>query len=129
MKRVALSLLAAAVTAIILSAAQEPRRARSPDRLTSLTAEPMLDMNGTCMAFIVTAKFSAIIAHPSGLVDSHDLGSVQVDLMKSNGMVVVGDTQYDDKEVAEILCAVAKREWESANPIPLPQRRRAMRNP
>lgn len=116
------------VAMAIASAAQD-RAIPSPDRLASLTAAPVIDLNGTVVSFLVTAKFITLDAHPNGTMDSREIGSVQFDLAKNGGSVVVGTEVYDDREIKDALMAVALREWKKANPDPLPQRRRAMRTP
>lgn len=128
-KRLAIALLfGASATVLFLNAAQTPRAARSPDRLASLSVEPVIDMQGTFIACVVTAKFHSIDAKPNGEVDSHPSGSVQFDLC-AVGDVMVGDTVYDGREISAILAAAAMKEWAKANPQALPTRRRAVRSP
>lgn len=107
----------------------QDRAIPSPDRLASITATPTMDMQGTLHGFILSARFQSIDTKPSGEVTALPIGSVEVDLVRSNGSVVVGGELLYDRELADALMAVAAREWAKANPGALPQRRRALRVP
>lgn len=122
---VCLAVVAVAVC-VKLFAAQD-RAISSPDRLQMVTFTPMKDLNGTNTAALFKAYFVTIEAKPSGEITTVQTGSYEVDLLKSNGTVVVGGEQFDDREIADILDAVAKREFKKANPDALPQRRRTLR--
>lgn len=111
-----------------LFAAQD-RSIPSPDRIDSIAGRLIMDLNGTVIAFPITAKFVSIDARPSGEITTMEIGSVEVDLMKSNGQVVVDGVMVDDREAADQLIAIMTREWRRAHPSALPQRRKALRVP
>lgn len=123
-----LAVLALVLLARFVTAAQD-RAIASPDRFQMATFTLMKDLNGTNVAALFKSYFVSIEAKPSGEITTIPTGSYEVDLLKSNGSVVVGGEQFYDKEVADLLSAIALREWKKANPDPLPQRRRALRSP
>lgn len=111
-----------------LSWAAQDRAIASPDRLASVAGTLGMDLNGTTFSFPLRFNFHSIDARPSGEVTSIATGSVEVDLIKGQGSVVVGGVQYEYAEAAAILAAIADREWKIAHPSALPQRRRALRS-
>lgn len=125
--------IAVALTLLILAClglfAAQDRAIASPDRLDSIAGRLIIDLNGTVISFPLTAKFVSIDARPSGEVTTTQIGSVEVDLMKSNGQVVVDGVLVDDREAADQVIAIMTREWRKAHPSALPQRRRALRAP
>lgn len=110
-----------------LYAAQQIPPAYSAPRLAEVTLRPVMDMQGMLIAFVAKARFEAVHAPPSGQIDSVEVGSIEVDLLKTNGTVVIDGVAVDDREAVDQLMAILTREWKKAMPDPLPQRRRTMR--
>lgn len=111
--RFCLPITAVIVAVVILAAvvfAAQDRGIPSPDRVSSLTIAPSIDLNGTLVSFLLTAKFVSVDARPSGTVEATEIGSIQIDLAKSNGVTVLDGVAVDDREAADQLLAIAARE-------------------
>jgi hypothetical protein len=115
------------VAAVAIAFAQEAFVMRGPVRVESLTISPVIAADGTFSAFTVLATYHVVESVPSGVTSSSKIGSIQYDLSRSAASVMVGDTLYDDKEIADALHASAMHQWKLIHPDPLPVRRRALR--
>lgn len=115
------------IGAVAIAYAQEAFVMRGPVRVESLTISPVMGADGTFAAFTVVATYHVIESVPSGVMSSSKIGSIQYDLSRSNASVLVGETLYDDKEIADALHASAMHQWKLIHPDALPTRRKALR--
>lgn len=122
---ISVALLGAIAGALTLYAAG-PMLAPSPPRVYDITIKPVTNIAGEFIAFPVTAKLHVVDYLPSGEVNSHDIGGISFDLVKTPGTIVIDGELYDDREIADGLAAIILREWRKVNPEALPVRR-AMR--
>lgn len=111
----------AALAAAVLAAG--PMLAPSPPRVYDIEIKPVTNVAGEFVAVPITAKIHVVEYMPSGEVNSHEVGSVQFDLSKTNGTIVIDGESYDDREIMDGLAAIVLREWRKANPDALPVRR------
>lgn len=110
-------------TAALLFAAQGPMLAPSPPRISDVSIKAATDQAGEFIGFLVKGKVIVVEYLPSGEVNSHEVGSVEFDMKKTNGTIVIDGELYDDREIVDALAAVILREWRKANPDALPVRR------
>lgn len=120
-----LSLLTAVLAAVAVTVlgAQGPMLAPSPPRISEIAIKAATDQAGEFIGFLVKGKVVVVEYLPSGEVNSHEIGSVEFDMRKTNGTIVIDGELYDDREIVDALAAVILREWRKSNPDALPVRR------
>lgn len=112
-------------TTLRLRAAQDPRprAVGAPVFLTWFTVQPKHGPSNEPVNMVAGIEWAQVQQQASGELKVEIVGSTQVDLMTSNGSVIVGDILYYDREIAMAIEAIALREWRLVNPAALPTRK------
>lgn len=106
-------------------AAQDPRprAVGAPVFLSFFTVQPKHGPSNEPVNMLAGIEWAQVQQQASGELKVEIVGSTQIDLMTSNGSVIVGDTLFYDKECAAIIEAIAMREYRDHFPSAMPQRK------
>lgn len=111
-------------------AAQDPSRPRGPSLpvyMSQITCKPVLGPFGEPVKMVMSFEFSQVDLQASGKLETKVLATIEHDLMAGSGHVIIGDTVYEDREVAAVIEAVALREYRETFPSALPTRKKGLR--